>query len=153
MRCWPSLPEPAVPPDVAGRGTWCRTPTALPVTDEDRQMVGGVSKSMAVVMPVGSPKTGGLLLTACTKATSVSNLDAFTLNDEQGPSATHIVIMCHQHLKTRVRTTFKPCKTLAASQQSTVSSPKSPELQAKAFRPWHHAHGTHVGQDATVSHS
>ena len=64
-RCRPSLPEPAVPPEVAGRGrTRCRAPAALPVTDEDRQM-GGVSYSMAVVVPVGSPKAGALLLTAC----------------------------------------------------------------------------------------
>ena len=66
MRCRPSLPEAAVPPEVAGRGrTWCRAPTPLPVTDADRQM-GGVSNSMAVVAPAGSPpKTGGRLLTAC----------------------------------------------------------------------------------------
>ncbi len=65
MRCRPSLPEAAVPPEVAGRGrTWCRAPAALPLIDEDRQM-GGVSNSMAVVAPAGSPKTGGLLLTAC----------------------------------------------------------------------------------------
>ena len=60
----PSLPDPAVPPDVVGRGMGCRAPVALPVTDDDRQM-GGVSNSMAVPGRTGSPTAGRLLLTAC----------------------------------------------------------------------------------------
>ena len=60
----PSLPDPAVPPDVVGRGMWCRAPVALPVTDDERQM-GGISNSMAVAGRKGSPVAGRLLLTAC----------------------------------------------------------------------------------------
>ena len=65
--------------------------------------MGGVSNSMAVVMLVGSPKTGGRLLTACIRPSPcVSTINQLSREEMYYRVASDISIRCAAPFKPRV---------------------------------------------------